>query len=172
VSSIKQQKKAIKKDTAVRAVSSPLSGFAVNHYFNKFRVIPNPEGVVVHVMFQDQYGGTMSPFSFFLPQETLDREAERLLSYVDAIDFADSEMIENFVGSPVLNSSSNIHAVRIMHAGRTGTHAELLLYNMTVSQQIHPDGDESKIKADQIAALSSPLSVHTMLIKTIFSKPE
>lgn len=170
---MKPAKKAIKKGDAVRAVSSPLSGFLVNHYFNRFRVVRTPEGVIVHVMYQDQYGGTMSPFSFFLPDETLEREADRLLTYVDAIDFAKSEAIESFIATPILSSTSNIHAVRIMHAGRTGSHAELLLYNLTVSQQIHADTDEnSKIKADPIAALSSPLNVHTMLIKTIFSKPE
>ena len=173
MSATKPPKKIAKKDGASRAVSAPLSGFAVNHYFNKFRVTPTPEGAVVHIMYQDQYSGMMSPFSFFLPCETLDREADRLLAYVDAIDFAESASLESFIATPVVNPSLNIHAVRVMHAGRTGSHAELLLYNLTVSQQVHGADDENaKIKADQIAALSSPLDVHIMLIKAIFSKTE
>lgn len=154
-----------KKESTSISLNAKTNGFPVNHYFNRFCVEPAEDGILVHIGFQGSDSFLMGTFSFFIPQNDIDQQKESILQYIDALDFDGDEQSKTVF--PL--SDRPVHTVRFVHAGRTGQHAELLLYNIPVFQQVQIQKKPTdSIVADPLAALSSPLPVHVSLLKRIY----
>ena len=154
-----------KKTPVLISFDAKANGFPMNHYINRFRVESEGDGVLVHLGYQGSDSLLMGVFSFFIPDGDLERQKESILQYIDALDFEGEE--ESSIQFPLVDRP--VHSVRFLHAGRTGKHAELLLYNIPVFQEVGIQKDQAKtIIADPLAAFSSPLSMHISLLKHIF----
>lgn len=155
------------KKTAIEIpFKAATNGFPVNHYFNRFFIEKEDEGALVHLGYQGSTSYLMGAFSFFIPYRDIERLKESILLYIDALDFGGEEQEQIFFPQ----SERPVHSVRFLHAGRTAEHAELLLYNIPVFQEVEIRKDpENSIVADPLAAFSSPIPTHVSLLKQIFA---
>lgn len=154
-----------KKDTIQVAFNAKTNAFPTNHYFNRFCVEKEEAGVLVDISYQGSDSFLKGTFSFFIPSVDIERQKENMLQYVDSLDFDVAELPKAHF--PLTDRP--VHTVRFIHAGRTGEHAELLLYNIPVFQEVEVQKNPDKgITADPLGAFSSPLSVHIELLKCIY----
>ena len=156
-----------KKESNSIELNTVKNGFPVNHYFNRFSLEWSEDGVLVRLGYKGNDSFLMGAFSFFIPRPNVDRQKESILRYIDDIEFEGDEPTPT--AFPVTDCP--VHTVRFLHAARTGTQSELLLYNIPILLELNASKTpEKEITADPLAAFSSPLSTHVALLKEIFSK--
>jgi len=158
-----------KKEQLKIKLDAPSNGFPHNHYFNRFRIEKMTDGVLVHLGFLGSDTIIMGLFSFFIPKQDILQQKESILYYLDSLDYTDEKSLAPL---PIFLNERAVHSVRFIHAGRTGSHTELLLYNIPVFQQFSiASTKDTKLIADPLAALSAPLAVHILLLQEIYTEP-
>lgn len=145
------------------SLDAPVNGFPVNHFFNRFFIETVEKiGIVVHTTYQVSNGQSMGSFSFLIPYVDIERQKTDILRYIDAA----AGIVSKGAFPQFYLGENPIHTVRFIHAGRTDSQAELLLYNVPIFQNTKKTG---VVNADPIAALSSSVETHIEMLKQIYA---